>query len=166
MATEQTQSKDPHKVWSGLLTFGMVTVPVILSTAAREERVSFNQLHAACNGRLKQQPMFCPACKVAVEKDQIRKGYEIGKNSFVIVTPQELEAQEPAAAHNLELTGFVPAAQLDALYFESSRSQPAPSWRQAEPKVIVNALKAAGLVSPKTGARDVRTDKLVAEAQA
>jgi len=53
--------------WKGFLTFGMISIPIELSPAARSERISFNQLHAVCHTRLKQ-PLFCPTCDKFVER--------------------------------------------------------------------------------------------------
>lgn len=110
----------PHKVWSGTLAFGLVSIPISLSAAAREDHISFNQLHSACNSRLKQQPMICPACNLAVTKDEIVKGYEVAKDQYVTIAAAELKAAEPSSSHALEIVEFVSASQLDAVYFESS----------------------------------------------
>lgn len=115
------------------LTFGRITVPVLLYTAAREEKVSFNQLHAHgvvdgeattdyCGGRLKQGKMHCPVCDVDVEKEDIVKGYAIDEKAgnYVVVTPEELEAQKSYASDVMEVLEFVPTSQVDPLYFEAS----------------------------------------------
>src|SRR6202165_1032579 len=67
--------KSPHKIWSGTLSFGLISMPVSLFTAATEERISFNQLHKECHSRIKQQ-IFCPACDKTILKTDLLKGYE------------------------------------------------------------------------------------------
>lgn len=115
------ETKDStHKVWSGTLAFGLVSAPVAMFAAAREDKISFNQLHCKCNSRLKQQPMNCPACNAAVDKVEIVKGYEVAKDTFITVSKQELESIAPKSSHTLEITDFVPASTVDAVYFESS----------------------------------------------
>ncbi len=111
--------KAPHKVWSGTLTFGLISMPVALFTAATEERISFNQLHNACKGRIKQQ-IFCQSCNAVVPRTDLLKGYETDKDKHVIVSEAELEAAEPASARTMELSEFVPASEIDAIFFESS----------------------------------------------
>jgi DNA end-binding protein Ku len=111
--------KAPHKVWSGTLTFGLISMPVALFTAATEERISFNQLHSACKGRIKQQ-IFCQSCNTVVPRTDLLKGYETEKDKYVILSEAELEAAEPASARTMELSEFVPASQIDAIFFESS----------------------------------------------
>lgn len=111
--------KSPHKVWNGTLSFGLISMPVSLFTAATEERISFNQLHQECHSRIKQQ-IFCPTCDKTVEKTDLLKGYEHEKDKYLIVTAAELEAAEPESAKILKLTEFVPASEIDAIFYEST----------------------------------------------
>src|SRR5438046_7851762 len=83
--TRGGSDKAPHKVWSGTLTFGLISMPVALFTAATEERISFNQLHNACKGRIKQQ-IFCQSCNTVVPRTDLLKGYETEKDKYVIVS--------------------------------------------------------------------------------
>jgi hypothetical protein len=73
--------KTPHKVWTGMLTFGLISMPVCLMTAAAEEKISFNQLHEKCKGRIKQQ-LHCPACEEVVPKTGLLKGFEFEKGNI------------------------------------------------------------------------------------
>ncbi len=109
--------KSPHKVWSGTLSFGLISMPVSLFTAATEERINFNQLHKECHSRIKQQ-LICPTCDKAVPKTDLLKGYEHEKDKYVIVTEAELEAVEAESAKILKLTEFVPASEIDAIFYE------------------------------------------------
>jgi DNA end-binding protein Ku len=110
--------KSPSKVWSGILNFGLISMPICLMTAATEERISFNQLHAQCNGRIKQQ-LFCPSCNQVVQRTDLSKGFEYEKDKYVIVTEDELTGAEPKSGKILELSAFVPAVQVDSIFFES-----------------------------------------------
>ena len=64
-------------VWKGYISFGLVSVPVRLYAAAREQHVSFNQIHEVCGSRIKQQT-FCPVCNRVVERNELVKGYQVG----------------------------------------------------------------------------------------
>ncbi len=110
----------PHKVWSGTIAFGLVSVPVAMYAAAREEKISFNQLHNACKTRLKQQPMHCPDCNTDVDKKDIVKGFEFSKGQFVTLSKEEIEAAEPESSRTLEISSFVPEMDVDPVYLESS----------------------------------------------
>lgn len=111
--------RSPHKVWTGTLSFGLISMPVSLFTAATEERISFNQLHKECHSRIKQQ-IFCPTCDKAISRTELLKGYEHEKDKYLIVSEAELEAVEPESAKILKLTEFVPASEIDAIFYEST----------------------------------------------
>jgi DNA end-binding protein Ku len=106
-------------VWKGHLTFGLISMPVRMSAAARGERVSFNQLHKVCHSRLKQ-PLFCPVCNRSVERSEIVKGYEYEKDQYVLFNEDELDKIEPVSAHVMEILEFVKLDEMDPLYFDSS----------------------------------------------
>ena len=106
-------------VWKGHLTFGLISMPVRMSAAARGERISFNQLHNVCHSRLKQ-PLFCPVCNRNVERSEIVKGYEYEKDQYVLFSEEELDKIEPASAKVMEILEFVKLKEMDPLYFDSS----------------------------------------------
>jgi DNA end-binding protein Ku len=85
----------PTATWKGFLTFGLVSVPIRLSPAARTERVSFHQLHNVCHTRIKM-PTFCPTCNRMVNRNEIEKGYEYEKDQYLLFTEAELEEVESA----------------------------------------------------------------------
>ena len=105
--------------WKGYISFGLVSIPVSLSPAARTERISFNQLHTVCHTRLKQ-PLYCPHCERMVDRSEVEKGYEYEKEQYLLFTPQELKAIEPQSAHAMEILEFVKLDEIDPLYFDAS----------------------------------------------
>lgn len=106
-------------VWKGHLSFGLVSIPISLTPAARTERISFNQLHSVCHTRLRQ-PLFCPHCNRNVERSEIEKGYEYEKDQYVLFTPDELKAIEPESARAMDILEFVKEDEVDPLYFDAS----------------------------------------------
>ncbi len=106
-------------VWTGYLTFGLISMPVRLFSGARGSRVSFHMLHRDDNVRVKQQ-LVCPAEDKVVERDEIVKGYEYRKGEYVVIEPAEIKKIEPKTAKAMEILEFVPAAEVDPIYFESS----------------------------------------------
>jgi DNA end-binding protein Ku len=106
-------------VWKGFISFGLITIPVRLFAAARTERVSFNQIHQPCGGRIKQQ-VFCPQCDRVVERNELVKGYEVEKDRYVIVNDEELKAIAPASSDTMEIMEFVKADGIDPIYYDSS----------------------------------------------
>ncbi|HXT25180.1 MAG TPA: Ku protein [Candidatus Eisenbacteria bacterium] len=106
-------------VWKGHLTFGLISIPIRLFSAARGERISFNQLHSVCHSRVKQ-PLFCPTCNRMVERSEIVKGYEYEKDQYVLFSEEELDKIEPVSAHTMEILEFVRADEVDPLYLDAS----------------------------------------------
>src|SRR5271169_5053734 len=106
-------------VWSGYLTFGLISMPVKLFSGARSSGVSFNMLHRDDLSRLKQQ-YVCLADNRVVERSEIVKGYEYRKDEYVVIEPDEIKKIEPKTAKTMEILEFVKASDVDPVYFESS----------------------------------------------
>ena len=109
----------PRSIGSGAISFGLVSIPVKLFLAASSQAPSFNLLHAECGNRIRQQ-RFCPACNKVLEREELIRGYEVAKDQYVRVTDDELKALEGEASEAIEISEFVPLAQVDPLYFERS----------------------------------------------
>src|SRR3954469_5384385 len=106
-------------VWTGYLTFGLISMPVRLFSGARPTRVSFHMLHRDDNTRIKQQ-LFCPADERVVDRNEIVKGYEFRKGEYVVVEPDDIKKIEPKTAKAMEILEFTKAEDVDPIYFESS----------------------------------------------
>jgi DNA end-binding protein Ku len=106
-------------VWKGYISFGLITIPVRLFAAARTERVSFNQIHQPCGGRIKQQ-IFCPQCDRIAERSELVKGYEVEKDRYVIVKDEEIKEIAPPSSDTMEIVEFVKAEGIDPIYFDAS----------------------------------------------
>lgn len=104
-------------IWSGTITFGLVNIPVKLHTAVREQRISFHMLHDQDGVRLRRK-MICPAENKEVHPEHIVKGYEIHKNQYVIVTPDDLQACGPKSTKTIEITDFVDLSDIDPVYYD------------------------------------------------
>jgi DNA end-binding protein Ku len=109
----------PHSLGSGTISFGLVSIPVKLYTAASSGGVSFNLLHAKCGSRIKQQT-FCPVCNEVVERNSLVKGYEFQKDQYVRFTDEELKALEGESSKVIDIAEFVPLATVDPIYFEKT----------------------------------------------
>ncbi len=106
-------------VWKGHLTFGLVSLPVKLYSAARSETVSFNQLHKTDNSRVKNVT-YCQAEDKPVSRADLVKGYEYEKDKYVVVEDEEIKKVAPKTAKTMEILEFVKAGEVDPVYFESS----------------------------------------------
>jgi DNA end-binding protein Ku len=106
-------------VWSGYLTFGLISMPVKLFSGARSSGISFNMLHRDDLSRLKQQ-YVCLADGKVVDRSDIVKGYEYRKDEYVVIEPEEIKKIEPKTAKTMEILEFVKSSEVDPVYFESS----------------------------------------------
>lgn len=105
---------------TGNISFGLVSIPVKLFSAARSKSVSFNLLHQKDNSRI-QQKIYCPADDAIIDRSELVRGYEIEKGRYVVFTDEELKKLEASASdHAIEITEFLPLREVDPVYFEES----------------------------------------------
>jgi DNA end-binding protein Ku len=130
-------------VWKGFLTFGLLSIPIRLFSAARSERISLNQLHSVCNSRIKM-PLFCPTCDRKVERNEIVKGYEYEDDQYLLFTPEELDNIEPESARTMEIQEFVKLDEVDPLYFESSYYVTPEDEGKKAYRLLLEALEQSG----------------------
>ncbi len=109
----------PHSIGSGTISFGLVSIPIKLYTAAASAGVSFNLLHAKCGNRIKMQ-QFCPVCNEVVDRAGLVKGYEFAKDQYVRFTDEELKALEGEASKVIDIAEFVPLPMVDPIYFDKT----------------------------------------------
>ncbi len=120
----------PSTIWSGSISFGLVTVPVKLTPATKSKDVRFNQLDAESGSRIRLKRM-AEATGEIVDQDRIVKGYELTPGQYVVVEPDELKAMAPKASHTIEIEEFVDLDEIDPVYFDSPYYlQPDPSARK------------------------------------
>ena len=102
-------------IWSGAISFGLVTVPVKLMPAVRRRGVSFHQLHEEDGARI-QHRRFCSAEEREVPREEIVKGYELEDGRYVVVTDEELERLDPERSRTLEIERFVALSENASYY--------------------------------------------------
>src|SRR3990172_4592511 len=109
----------PRSIWNGLISFGMVSIPVKLFTATDSKDISFHLLHRECNSRLKQL-RWCPVCEREVEWGETVRGYEYAKEQHVIMTDEDFDKLPLPSKRTIELSAFVKAEEIDPVYYEKS----------------------------------------------
>jgi DNA end-binding protein Ku len=107
----------PRSIWNGVISFGMVSIPVKLYTATEDKDISFNLLHKECGSKLKQL-RWCPVHERAVEWAEIARGYEYEKGEYVTMEDSDFEKLPLPSKHAVELSAFVDAAQIDPIYYQ------------------------------------------------
>ena len=107
----------PQAIWTGSISFGLVTVPVRLVSATRSQDVRFNQLEAATGSRIRYRRVSEQTGE-EVPNDQIVKGYELENGHYVLLDNDELAALKPTANRMIEIEDFVDLSEIDPVYFE------------------------------------------------
>ena len=109
----------PRAIWSGAISFGLVNVPIKLFTATSQKDVRFHQLHDRDGARI-QQKRVCSKDGEEVTLDHIVKGYEISRDRYVLITPEELDTLDPKASRTIDIQDFVDLDEIDPVYFDST----------------------------------------------
>jgi DNA end-binding protein Ku len=136
----------PHSLGSGTISFGLVSIPVRLYTAASSANVSFNQLHGVCGSRIRQQT-FCPKCNKTVERAELVRGYEFAKDQYVQVKDDELKALEGEASKIIDIAEFVPLTEVDPIYFEKTYYLGPDKGGEKPYRLLADAMEKAGQVA-------------------
>ena len=114
------EAKDMARaIWSGVISFGMVSIPVKLYPATESKDISFNLLHRKCHTRVKQQ-RWCPVDDEVVEWNDVERGYEYAKGQYVVLTDEDFEKLPLPSKHTIDLSAFVRAEEIDPMYYEKA----------------------------------------------
>ncbi|HEY7438262.1 MAG TPA: Ku protein [Acidimicrobiia bacterium] len=108
----------PTAIWTGNISFGLVTVPVKLMSATKSLDVSFNQLEEGTGSRIRYRRVSEKSGD-EVPMDKIVKGYEVAKGRYVVVEKDELDALAPKASHTIDIEDFVDLDAIDPVYFDT-----------------------------------------------
>jgi DNA end-binding protein Ku len=130
-------------VWKGHLTFGLVTIPVRLFSAARSETISFNMLHKEDHSRIRQVT-YCALEDKPISRTDTVKGYEYEKDHYVVVEDEEIRKVAPKTAKVMEILEFVKAEQVDPIYLESSYYVAPEEGGEKAYALLFTALKDSG----------------------
>jgi DNA end-binding protein Ku len=106
-------------MWSGAVSFGLVSVPIKLYSATTNHDIRFHQVHAADGGRIKYK-RTCSIDGEEVDYADIVKGYETEDGELITLDDDDLESLPTVSSHEIEVVEFVPADQIDPLLFDKS----------------------------------------------
>src|SRR5919198_2362702 len=107
----------PRAIWSGAISFGLVNIPVKLYSAVNRKTVRFHQLDREDNQRI-QQRRVNPRTGEEVPYENLVKGYEVGPDRYVVITPEELESIQPEKTRMIDIVSFVDLDQIDPIYYD------------------------------------------------
>ena len=104
-------------IWKGLVSFGMVAIPVKLYTATESKDIAFVTLHRSCNTRLRHR-RFCPSHEMEVEASEIARAYEFAKEQYVVMEEGDFDNLPVPSAHTIEITQFCDLSSIDPVSFQ------------------------------------------------
>jgi DNA end-binding protein Ku len=136
----------PRSIWTGAVSFGLVTVPVKLYSSIQRKTVRFHQLNGKTGVRI-QQKRVDPTTGEEVDYEDIVKGYELTPDRYVIIEPGELEALDPKKTKSIEIEDFVALDEIDPIYYDHPYYL-APGTGGAKPyRLLLEAMRETGRVA-------------------
>jgi DNA end-binding protein Ku len=136
----------PRAISSVTISFGLVSIPVKVYTAASSQSVRFNMLHEKCGGRIKQQ-LYCPVDDEVIQRSDTVKGYEYTKGQYVQFTPEELKSLEAEKSSTLDIVEFVPEDSVDMIQVDKSYYLGPDKGGQKAYKLISGAMERTGKIA-------------------
>jgi DNA end-binding protein Ku len=108
-----------RSIWNGVVSFGLVSIPVRLFPATSSKDIAFHELHSKCHSRMKRI-RWCPVDKVEVPGDEVVKGYEYSKGQYVELTEEDFENLPIPSKHTVEVANFVKSEEIDPVFYDTS----------------------------------------------
>ncbi|MGH3463437.1 MAG: Ku protein [Kribbellaceae bacterium] len=106
-------------IWTGYISFGLVSVPVGLYSATQEHELDFHQFQRGTSDRIRYKRVNERTGR-EVDFEKIVKGHEVGDGEYVMVEPDELDDIAPGRSRSLEISTFVDLADVDPIHFQKS----------------------------------------------
>jgi DNA end-binding protein Ku len=135
----------PRAIWSGAISFGLVNIPVKLYSAVSRKTVRFHQIDAESGARVRQKRVGPDGEEVAYE--QIVKGYEIGPDRYVTITPEELDSLAPEKTRTIDIEDFVDLDEIDPIYYDHPYYLAPDTGASKAYQLLVDAMEDAGKVA-------------------
>ncbi len=136
----------PRAIWSGAISFGLVNIPVKLYSAVQRKTVRFHQLDQEDQQRI-QQKRVNPRTGEEVPYENLVKGYEVGPDRFVVVTPEELESLEPEKTRMIDIVAFVDLDQIDPIFYDHPYYLVPDTGATKAYRLLLDAMKESGKVA-------------------
>jgi DNA end-binding protein Ku len=135
-----------RSMWSGAISFGLVNVPVKLFSAVSRKTVRFHQLNGVTGNRI-QQKRVDPETGEEVPYEQIVKGYELTRDRYVLINPDELDALDPEKTRTIDIEDFVDLADIDPVYYDHPYYLVPDTGAAKAYGLLLNAMKESGKVA-------------------
>src|SRR3989475_6351404 len=118
-APKSKAARTPRAIWRGTISFGMVSIPVNLYTATESHDVRFHLLHKRDGVRLKNV-RWCPKDEKAVPCDEVVRGFEYAKGTYVPISGEDLDHLPVKTVHTVDISDFVKLEEVDPIYYDKA----------------------------------------------
>ena len=133
-------------MWSGAISFGLVNVPIKLYSAVSKKTVRFHQLNGETGNRIAQKRTdSVTGDEVAYEN--LVKGYELTKDSYVLINPDELDALDPEKSRTIDIEDFVEMSEIDPIYYDHPYYLVPDKGATKAYGLLLNAMQESGRVA-------------------
>ncbi|MFG3136155.1 Ku protein [Streptomyces sp. NPDC048211] len=126
----------PSTIWSGAISFGLVTIPCRVSSASEDHSIHFHQVHLKDMARVRTRKV-CEIDGKALGQEEIGRGYQLTKEQVVPITDEELDGMPLPTAKAIEIVAFVPAESIDPVRISDSYYLSADGAVAAKPYVLL-----------------------------
>jgi DNA end-binding protein Ku len=133
-------------MWSGAISFGLVNVPIKLYSAVSRKTVRFHQLNGETGSRIAQKRVDSGTGE-EVAYENIVKGYELTKDRYVLITPDELETLDPEKSRSIDIEDFVDLADIDPVYYDHPYYLVPDKGAAKAYGLLLNAMRESGRVA-------------------
>ncbi len=136
----------PRAIWSGAISFGLVNIPVKLFSAVSRKTVRFHQLDGEDNQRI-QQKRVNPRTGEEVPYENLVKGYEIGPERYVVITPEDLDGISPEKTRTIDIEDFVDLDEIDPIFYDHPYYLVPDKGAEKAYRLLLDAMDAANKVA-------------------
>ncbi|MFL5865700.1 MAG: Ku protein [Thermoleophilaceae bacterium] len=136
----------PRAIWSGAISFGLVNIPVKLFSAVQRKTVRFHQLDQEDKQRI-QQRRVNPRTGEEVPYENLVKGYEIGPDRYVVISPEELESIQPEKTRMVDIVAFVDLEEIDPIFYDHPYYLVPDTGADKAYRLLLDAMSESGKVA-------------------
>jgi DNA end-binding protein Ku len=133
----------PRSLWNGTVSVGLVHVPVKLYSATESKTIHFHEVHLPDGGRIEHR-RFCEKEEREVPYEEVVRGFEVGKGSYVALEKDEAKAAAGGTGHLIEVDHFVPVEAIDPVFYNRSYYLGAGEKAKDGYRVLHDALERTG----------------------
>jgi len=133
-------------LWKGAVSFGLVNIPIKMYVATEHKDLKFNFLHKECMNPI-QYRKFCSHCDREIASEEIVRGYEYQKGSYVVINEEDLDRIPLENTKTIDILDFVDLTQVDPIYFDKTYYLEPSQGGEKAYGLLVEAMSQTGKVA-------------------